>query len=123
MTTDQKHTPEPWRVATPKAEQFPRYYIIGPDGGYVSAAVEAARIVACVNYCAGVATDDLIAGASSGGLRALVAADDALERQRDRLLAALHQVRPLIEQPGGRVMGDFAAVLVAIDSAISECQP
>ncbi len=52
----QKHSPEPWRVL--RDETYHDVIFIGSDGGpFVSGDVEeldAARIVQCVNACAGI---------------------------------------------------------------------
>ena len=51
-----KHTPEPWEVL--KDETYPEVVFIKSDGGpFVSGDIEeanAARIVQCVNACAGI---------------------------------------------------------------------
>lgn len=58
-------------------------FLVGP-----SASANARRIVACVNACAGIPTDDLEL-CPSGGLLHLAAHSNRLVEQRDELLAAL----------------------------------
>ena len=40
--------------------------------------------------------------------------------KENKMKAALESVRPLIENPSGKIMGDFAAALSLIDSALND---
>ncbi len=100
--TEQKHTPEPWRIepATKKGN----WRIVGANGQVVSIfsgsfdMANARRIVAAVNACAGIDTEDLERHYNAGG-----GIDSAMEeaalrdhvkvwQQSDKLRAALQNV-------------------------------
>ena len=99
--SEQNHTPEPWSYqASIPEDGFECFFINGerkrisdfdgPQDDEQFANVR--RIVACVNACAGIPTDDL-EQCPSGGLFHLADHANELVKQRDELLAAL---RPLI---------------------------
>jgi hypothetical protein len=71
VSAETKHSPEPWRViadyAAMDAYGGQTCIASGGDGG----AVNARRIVACVNACAGLSTEALEAGALGRALRLL----------------------------------------------------
>ncbi len=84
----QQHTQEPWSATD--------YDVYAPTGVCIvnvkstknlPCAANAARIVACVNACAGIPTDDL--QASRNAFDAMPATIRLLQQQRDELLAAL----------------------------------
>lgn len=73
MTTEPKHTPEPWQAIGSRADRaiisdgrsIARVWgAIQPDDRppHDQADANAARIVACVNACAGIPTEELEAG-------------------------------------------------------------
>ena len=84
---EQKHTPEPWRVVG-----YSEIVAKTGDAQYAGVASvlhnenDARRIVACVNACRGLSTDELerFGLASAFGTELI-----ELEKQRDQLLAAL----------------------------------
>ena len=97
MTTH--HTPEPWRANAAQAD------IEGPDGEEVAvcycndddgsdAIANARRIVACVNACAGIPTEEL----ESAGTIAVEVKDEMQDellhviRQRDELLDVINHI-------------------------------
>lgn len=91
-----KHTPEPWKVQHPHAGQ--RGWEIADSSGLNQVSQDvteanARRIVACVNACRGLPTDEL----EQKGLVAAVGTQLLdVERQRDELLAALEEARRAI---------------------------
>lgn len=104
---EQKHTPEPW------CNPYGTVVILGNnEGGFdisgcPSAKANAARIVACVNACAGL--DDPQAAIElmkADHLRALKA-----EAQRDELLAALRAASVIIGHPDDEMSKHFSALL------------
>lgn len=90
-----QHTPEPWTVSEKTLVRLDCAYLIRPvnetnyEYGATLAATsqqDARRIVACVNACRGLPTDEL----EQKGLVAAVGTQLLeLEQQRDELLAAL----------------------------------
>ena len=92
-TTQDKHTPEPWKYV----EFLPRAGVeIGHADTYeqtlwLNNRSDARRIVACVNACAGIGTEELeaFAGDPSILMRAAVPALADAIAQRDELAAAL----------------------------------
>lgn len=112
MSTQQKHTPEPWRVRQPTLGKIGGIEVVNPDGLIAQmqfhparqneALADAERIVACVNACAGM--DDPVAeieglrSESSARLAVAQQAGDELiaaEAQRDELLAALRDFKKI----------------------------
>lgn len=93
----EQHTPEPWHTS----EQFPNLVspAEGNDGLPICAtrgpdyAANSTRIVACVNFCAGVPASTLAHTSLADTLVALNAADD-LRRQRDDLASVLRAALP-----------------------------
>lgn len=88
-----EHTKEPWHTGkNHNAERF----IYGEDGWAIAECVQtkdkmfanASRIVACVNSCAGVETENI----SNFRLAAALSYWKNLESQREEMLAALHAV-------------------------------
>jgi len=96
--SENKHTPEPWIC------RDNQHYNIGTSEGYAIADMafeysslgqeelkaNARRIVACVNACAGIPTDQLESG-EARYVRNELADIYALEKRRDELLAALEK--------------------------------
>lgn len=89
-----KHTPEPWVVAAKALVRLDHAYLIESvdhhdfEYGATLAATsqqDALRIVACVNACAGLPTEQLEASPLGGVLNGVA----GLIAQRDELLAAL----------------------------------
>lgn len=77
-----KHTPGPWQIMGPTGPDDPRYYVmrsvgvgdVPPEKFYVAILscgnlerdeADARRIVACVNACAGVSTEELLQAPSA----------------------------------------------------------
>ena len=97
--SENKHTPEPWRTAARSG--FP-FHIDDARGESVAMMLadddhdeqrgldNARRIVACVNACAGIPTDQLESG-EARYVRNELADIYALEKRRDELLAALEK--------------------------------
>jgi hypothetical protein len=84
-----QHTPEPWA----KTFFIPIgcYHIQTNGGKFIGSAksaYDASRIVACVNACAGIATQNLEAESLHQYSMKLVSRLAALEQQRDELLRA-----------------------------------
>jgi hypothetical protein len=102
---EQKHTPEPWLIGAYNG----RYEIVGePEsgemivrtierrkdvGGLEVELANARRIVACVNACAGITSEELEWIARSGGMLGPRADIERIAKQRDQLLAALKSLR------------------------------
>lgn len=96
-----KHTPEPWKVQ-------PMEYgtaIIDSEGYEIRPSrfpEDARRIVACVNACAGISTDDLESEKRPGFWGGLAGKNSVkatrLEQQRDNLAAALESLLGLYGQ-------------------------
>lgn len=105
MVSDMSHTKEPWRIRCHTCEtpadigEADDYTIEGADGTAVAfeprnldpnRGADARRAVACVNACAGIPTELLEQGLGLGAIRNGEAIEcDALEKQRNELLAAL----------------------------------
>lgn len=105
--SEQKHTPEPWsigrydEISASTSDNFGgRINLVGvstpitagPDMDEAKA--NARRIVACVNACAGINTENLEQNKPLlSGLRSLNDRIRNAERQRDQLLAALKEAR------------------------------
>ena len=106
----EQHTPEPWISNGLSIKQDFQMIGLGPESGQTIACVmggdksgphfvesnteveaNARRIVACVNACAGIPTDDL-EQCPSGGLFHLADHANELVKQREELLAALEAV-------------------------------
>lgn len=81
-----EHTKEPWRVS----DKSKRVVCYGHDEVVINSEANASRIVACINACAGLDTEQL---ESSGGIAAtakyLSVQIASVNRQRDELLAVL----------------------------------
>lgn len=101
------HTPEPWFYQEDsdeythiiRSESNPRMIVVHlrqDSTGKVEA--DARRIVACVNYCAGLETGDMINATESGNGAA--ESINALIAQRDELLAALNNLVDIIDKAG-----------------------
>ena len=86
------HTPEPWEVTDLRyirQSNEPRH-VVARASKMDGMDANARRIVACVNACATMPTDDLEEMVSVGGnIRNLAEFADELRKQRDELLAAL----------------------------------
>lgn len=126
--SEQKHTPGPWRVKG--------RHIVGADHGLIADTLEsttrpradARRIVACVNTCEGLSTeqlerfplDSLKECAQSGIASTLHELE--LEKQRDELLAAC---MALVEARDGLVSGMVERTERAMNlvrDAITKCK-
>lgn len=91
--SENKHTPEPWRQEGLTILCADGHIIFRMDVSFYlpEERKEAARrIVACVNACAGIPTDQLESG-EARYVRNELADIYALEKQRDELLAALEK--------------------------------
>ena len=96
----EQHTPTPWGFS--RDDENGVEFNITSDKWYVAVCCDAPgnafpqdnarRIVACVNACAGIPTDDL-EQCPSGGLFHLADHANELVKQRDELLAALIHIQ------------------------------
>jgi hypothetical protein len=127
MTTEQKHTPEPWRrtpfrlyVEDARGRRLAIVQIGGSETVHEDHA-NAARIVACVNYCAGMTDDQLTCDS------ALIVREelDRVVAQRDRLLAAAEKMAAALPLPKSIGYPTYfaRAELDELRTAIAECQP
>lgn len=103
--TEQKHTPEPWRADIPSWR-----FIRAKDGNLIAMCesnkgeANGRRIVACINACAGLATEYLEAVGLPEFAGKQLCADmvqqelDAVTAQRDRLRAALERAADALER-------------------------
>lgn len=95
MKTD--HTPEPWRIGTPPpngeqtiGNEKGLMVAVATTGHGVSAEANARRIVACVNACAGIPTDDLEMSPRHGLLHLADFANELMKQgENERLRIAL----------------------------------
>jgi hypothetical protein len=133
MSAEQKHTPEPWRAHPVLGSVYAGDKLItdialaheGGDGGHIHA--NAARIVACVNYCAGMADDDI---SEQGGAAKQVTATVAwhqiyLEKleQRDRLLQVARDFNEALGELGLHCeCGEAGCRTTRLRAALAECQ-
>ena len=94
-----KHTKEPWIIADDDVfvEVMAGTKTVLPAIRKADAAEDFRRIVACVNACAGAATDDL---EKHGFLAMRTRQVVALEAQRDELLAALGKIASPTQSDG-----------------------
>ena len=106
-----KHTQEPWKVQHPHAGQ--RGWEIADSSGLNQISQDvteanARRIVACVNACAGLPTEQLESSPLGGVLNGVA----GLIAQRDELLAALEGVLAVVGDSTGvagyHLNGDIA---------------
>lgn len=118
---NQQHTTEPWIAGD---DEDSDYYLVGPHDGdgivyqpvvKLHSEANARRIVACVNACAGIPTENLesvldLGDTLSDRFSMLKTEIDSLQselniaaRQRDELLAALDVIIPALES---RASGD-----------------
>lgn len=130
-----KHTKEPWSIED--GEQGTNsFYVLGPDRTAAVAKVmnykllgigrdNARRIVACVNACAGIPTDDLEASPDHG-LFHLAEFSNHLVLQRDELLAVLGEALEALDSARGNINPERgyadeleAEISAAIDKASS----
>lgn len=95
MSNQPKHTDEPWHLGTGFLAIYDQYGwgVAGvtehPHQVSGERVANARRIVACVNACRGLSTDEL----EKHGLVSAVGTElIELEKQRDQLLAALEQI-------------------------------
>jgi hypothetical protein len=99
-----KHTPEPWRVSTVSDYRVSASDGIGvcitdgvsPRRATNENAPNARRIVACVNACEGISTEDLEENKNPGAARST---NDRLRAINAELLAALQQRMTLEPSP------------------------
>ena len=138
-TNKPAHTPEPWTESAKEIDGEPTdvnyrsikagcgYHHEGDESkgfeltGYISPE-DSARIVACVNACAGI--DDPVQHMESMRVMridyaSLTAKADFLEAQRDELLTALKEARGYIQGMPGRNRSTF---LNEIDTAIANAE-
>lgn len=113
--SSQQHTPEPWKVFTvyahPEIRDADDAFIASLPAGYV---ITARRIVACVNACAGLPTEEL--GAYKGyqissGLQLIV-----MKQQRDELLAAIDR---FIEHANEQELGFYSDGIAGLVTAVA----
>lgn len=104
-----EHTKEPWQFL--RRGEYGRTSGVqrGNEGGFLLQGssreqedADARRIVACVNACIGVSTEDLHAWAREEGFQGVIPIHHAA-KQRDRLLEAL---KGLLEYPSGQYSED-----------------
>lgn len=95
-----EHTPEPWRVEIGEQPEtiallctsgFAHFELVS-DSPLGDISADARRIVACVNACAGIPTDDLEHGDIAKALKIFALDSATFRRQRDELLAALERL-------------------------------
>lgn len=142
----EQHTSTPWKVESCPTNRHARTIIggiyvdnDGPDetttltatrvatveGNPTSAPItqlNAERIVACVNFCAGVPDSTLAHTSLADTLVALNAADD-LRRQRDELAVCLRELHRILS---GGMMEDYDAMTAALgraSAALANCKP
>ncbi|MDF8330544.1 hypothetical protein P5G63_19470 [Aeromonas salmonicida] len=143
----QQHTPEPWAIHEDASGDI---FISGSDHTYITeignpdedgAAADARRIVACVNACEGMTTDEL--DTLPRGFKRLQAAyldlynerTTPAEKARDELLAALERAKsdigklptPIVTDSAGRnhLAGSpmpLMRVIERIDAAIAKAK-
>ena len=94
MTTETKHAPEPWKVGNYGQVMTTDGRSIVVSGFSLTAgnpdpvgAINARRIVACVNYCQGVSTAEIEAAPNSMKLRAILDVFDAAAAAEDAKVA------------------------------------
>jgi len=103
---ENKHTPEPWRVEIGEQPESIAllctsglaHFEIVSDSQLGDIHADARRIVACVNACAGMTTEQLdnicmISGSILGRFGELMYYLGQFEKQRDELLAVAEEVR------------------------------
>ncbi len=111
----EQHTPTPWGFS--RDDENGVEFNITSDKWYVAVCCDAPgnafpqdnarRIVACVNACAGIPTDDL-EQCPSGGLFHIADHANELVKQRDELLAALNAIEPFIPKTSAKEGGAAA---------------
>jgi ubiquinone biosynthesis protein UbiJ len=140
------HTPEPWAYQKPFSMHITGKYgtvTCSPYGCDIdNVEANAARIVACVNACAGTTTDDLVKIAEAGGLDRIslewrlevdthaAAADDfadqvdELTQERDRLKAQIAEMcasDPFVDYLERKRLEKLNAELVAAMKLSADC--
>lgn len=96
VIADLGETEVPWNKTEDSAERYDN----------------AARIVACVNACAGISNTDLHALAGTSILEKANTSFDAVQKQRDELLAAVELAKPVMEAHAGPTrLADFNAAV------------
>ena len=126
--SENKHTPEPWQVF----EDDPRAIVtkenpmlsllsVGEDGlAIMYEEADARRIVACVNACAGISTENL---EDNVPIKELARRYNETLKQRDELLAALEQfatwgrMQHKAQSKGGHATFDMLLLKDEIDLA------
>lgn len=102
---EMSHTPEPWEVTALRyirQSNDPRH-VVARAAKMDGMEANARRIVAAVNACATMPTDDLEEMVKQGGnVRVLAEFADHLRQQRDKLLAALELLLERMELPPDR---------------------
>jgi hypothetical protein len=106
------HTPEPWHAYS--FEVYNEIDQIIADCGYSEdywekdgCQANAARIVACVNYCKGATNEELEAGTLESDLNKANEKLSGITAQRDELLAALKEAKGYIQGMLGRKRSTF----------------
>lgn len=112
-----EYLPEPWR--TDDAAGFPGDVMAGTEMvartvicgiGHGIAHANARRIVACVNACAGVSTENL---EDNAPVLELALRYNAVIKQRDDLLALMIEILPLIDHHGDARVSDRIRAAIA----------
>lgn len=95
-----QHTAEPWR-----------YIVSGHDAGWIyvkgerlkATAHDIARIVTCINYCAGIETEGLVEGGKFATLVDVLRLNKVLREERDELTDALVSLKKklFVDDPNG----------------------
>jgi transposase len=117
------HTPEPWINCGTQKED-----VRDADGfGICKARTnDARRIVACVNACKGLTTESLEAGNYPVDCSPIINRIDAIEVQRDELLAALKEAKEVIHTWHGKeaweIHNEHSPEMQRINSAIAKAE-
>lgn len=118
------HTKEPWKIGfpPPNGEQTigdltGMMVAVTTTGHGVESKENARRIIACVNACAGIPTEQLESG-EARSVRDELADIAMLEKQRDELLDALERMVRLLEIEDARLanFGEVEAARATIAS-------
>ena len=115
-----KHTQEPWKVCHWKDDR--RGFEIADRNqnrvGFDMTEANARRIVACVNACAGLPTEQLESSPPGGVLNGVA----GLIAQRDELLAALEIIAASEEFHGDSFVCDFGTLQGVARAAIAKAK-
>lgn len=126
-----EHTSEPWKVNDQTASGIMdnSFYICDEYGhnlvrvynDYGNQAANARRIVAAVNACKDVATDDLISGAVMICGSNLISYFDSLKQKREEMLTAIKVIRTWAGCPR-YIKKDYDDIIAKADSIIASVE-